>query len=256
MKILITGAASGIAYLTALTLAERGHFVYLTCHNEKEVLKVKEKVKMYKNIAVLKIDITKEQDRKKVVDLNIDVLLSNAAIGNSGSILESNIEDVRKIFETNLFSSLKLIQDVLKQMIEKDNGKIIVMSSLAAEISIPFLGVYSATKASINSIIKSLRLELNTLDTKVDVAIIEPGLYHTGFNNYLIDSKYNEGEYFKKISNTLYNLEHSFLYLFEKKNLDSIVVQIVRAIEDEDMKKVYKAPFMQSFFVKLISFFN
>ncbi len=256
MKILITGAASGIAYLAALTLAERGHFVYLTCHNEKEVLKVKEKVNMYKNIEVLKIDITKEQDRKKVVDLNIDVLLSNAAIGNSGSILESNIEDVRKIFETNLFSSLKLIQDVLKQMIEKDNGKIIVMSSLAAEISIPFLGVYSATKASISSIIKSLRLELNTLDTKVDVAIIEPGLYHTGFNNYLIDSKYDEGKYFKKISDTLYNLEHSFLYLFEKKNLDSIVVQIVRAIEDEDMKKVYKAPFMQSFFVKLISFFN
>ena len=99
MKVLITGAASGIAYLTALTLAERKHEVYLTCHTEKEVLNVKEKVKDYKNIKVLKVDITNKEDRKKVLDLNVDVLYNHAGIGVSGSILDVKIENVKDLRE-------------------------------------------------------------------------------------------------------------------------------------------------------------
>ena len=72
MKILITGATSGIGYLTALTLSERNHEVYLTCHTEKEVKNVKDKVKDFKNINVMKLDITKEEDRLKVLNLDID----------------------------------------------------------------------------------------------------------------------------------------------------------------------------------------
>lgn len=256
MKILITGAAGGIAYLTALTLAERKHEVYLTCHTEKECKNVQEKVKDYSNIKVMKIDITDEDDRKKVLDLNVDVLYNNAAIGQGGSIIEMDMEKLKENFEVNVFSTFRLLQLVIRQMIDKDSGRIIMMSSLASLVPMPFMGVYSATKASITSITKSLQKELFLMGTNVKTILIEPGLYHTGFNNVFLDNKYDDGIYFEDIKKELYNVEHFFIKVFEKKELDSIVVQIIRAIEDEKPKSVYRAPFIQSKLAKIYSMFE
>ena len=160
MNILITGAASGIGYLTALTLAKRGNTVYLTFHTDKEVSNLKEKIDDLENIIIMKIDITKKQDIKKVLDLNIDVLINNAAIAVGGSIIETDIDDMRKNFEINVFSSFRLLKLVLKQMMEKDKGRIIVMSSLIGHLSLPFTGIYSATKASISCMVSCLQKEL------------------------------------------------------------------------------------------------
>lgn len=256
MKILITGAASGIGYLTALTLSERGHTVYLTCHNLNQVKTVKEKVKDFKNIHVMKIDITDKKDREKVLSLDIDCLFNNAAIALGGSILEADMDCVRTNFEVNVFSSFSLLKDVLRQMIDKNKGRIIVMSSLASHFPIPFAGVYSSTKASITSIVTSLQKELFLTGTNVKVSLIEPGLYHTGFNNVFLDNKYDDGKYFKDIKKELYNVEHYLLNLLEKRELDSVVIKVVRAIEDKCPKKVYKVPLVQSLFVKLYSIFK
>lgn len=256
MKILITGAAGGIAYLTALTLAERKHMVYLTCHTKNQVKTVKEKLGNIKNIKVMKVDITKEEDRKKVLDLNIDCLYNHAGIAIGGSIIEADMDDVRTNFEVNVFSSFRLLQLVLRQMIDKDKGRIVVMSSLASHFPIPFAGIYSATKASVTSIVTALQKEMFLMGTNVKVVLVEPGLYHTGFNQVCLDSKYNNGKYFKDIKKELYNVEHFILRTFEKKKLDSIVVQIVRAIEDKFPKKVYRAPFIESKLLKIYSMFK
>ena len=251
MKVLITGAAGGIGYLTALTLAERGHFVCLTTHTMSQEKRLKEKLNDYKNIEVIKVDITKKEDRKKVLDLNIDCLFNNAAIAQGGSIIEADMNKVRENFEVNVFSSFELLKDVLKQMIDKDNGRIIVMSSIASMINIPFMGIYSATKASISMVTKSLQKELFLIGTNTKVILIEPGLYHTGFNQVFLDNKYDGGKYFKDIESKINNVEHFLFRVGEKKNLDSIVVQIVRAIEEQKPKSVYRAPAIQAFFSKL-----
>lgn len=256
MKILITGATSGIAYLTALTLAERGHDIYLTCHTEKETKNVEEKVRQFPNIKVMKIDITKKEDRNKALDLNVDCLYNNAATSLGGSIIEADMDKVRESYEVNVFSSFRLLQLVLRQMVDKDSGRIVVMSSLAGTIPIPFGGVYSATKASITMITKSLQKELFLMGTNVKVVLIEPGLYRTGFNDVLLDSKYDNGLYFKDIKKELYNVEHFLLNLAEKKKLDSIVVQIVRAIEDEKPKSVYRAPVFYALMGRAYSIFR
>lgn len=246
MKILITGARSGIGYLTALTLAKRGHFVYLSCHTKKQEQNLKEKLKNTKNIKIMKVDITKEEDRKKVLDLNIDCLFNNAAIAQGGSIIEADINKVKENFEVNVFSSFELLKDVLKQMIDKDKGRIIVMSSIAANMPLPFMGIYSATKAAISNLTKSLQKELFFTGTNAKVVLVEPGLYHTGFNQVFLDNKYDDGKYYSDIKDELHNVEHFLVRLGEKKELDSIVIQIVRAIEDEIPKKVYRAPLSYS----------
>lgn len=256
MKILITGAYQGIAYLTALTLAERGHVVYLTCHTLKQVKALKEKLGKPKNITIMKIDITKEEDQKKVLDLNIDCLYNHAGIALGGSIIEADMDEVRTNFETNVFSSFRLLQLVLRQMIDKDKGRIVVMSSLASTLSIPFAGVYSATKSSITSIISALQKEMFLMGTNVKVSLIEPGLYHTGFNQKFLANKYDDGNYFKDIKKELKTFERFMFKTLEKKSLDSIVVQIVRSIEDKYPKKVYRAPFIQSKLVKIYSMFK
>lgn len=216
MKILITGAASGIGYLTALTLAQRGHEVYLTCHTKRQVKLVKEKLGNPINITIMKIDITKEEDRQKVLDLNVDCLYNHAGIALGGSIIEADMDEVRENFEVNVFSSFRLLQLVLRQMVDKDSGRIVVMSSLASSFSIPFAGVYSATKASITSIVKALQKEMFLMGTNVKVTLIEPGLYHTGFNQVFLDNKYDGGKYFKDIKKELYNVEHFLFKLGEK----------------------------------------
>ena len=256
MKILITGAYQGIAYLTALTLAERGHVVYLTCHTLKQVKALKEKLGKPKNITIMKIDITKEEDQKKVLDLNIDCLYNHAGIALGGSIIEADMDEVRTNFEVNVFSSFRLLQLVLRQMIDKDEGRRGVMSSLASTLSIPFAGVYSATKSSITSIISALQKEMFLMGTNVKVSLIEPGLYHTGFNQKFLANKYDDGNYFKDIKKELKTFEKFMFKMLENKSLDSIVVQIVRAIEDKYPKKVYRAPFIQSKLVKIYSMFK
>ena len=256
MRILITGATSGIGYLTALTLAQRNHDVYLTCHTLSQVKSVKEKLGNLKNIKVMKIDITKQEDRQKILDLNIDCLYNHAGTALGGSIIEADMDKVKNNFEVNVFSSFRLLQLVLRQMVDKDKGRIVVMSSLASHFPIPFAGVYSATKASITSIVAALQKEMFLMGTNVKVVLVEPGLYHTGFNQVFLENKYNNGKYFKDIKKELRTVEQFAFKTFERKKLDSIVVQIVRAVEDKHPKKVYRAPFIQATLVKIYSMFK
>lgn len=256
MKVLITGATSGIGYLSSLTLANLGHSVYLTCHKENEVSIIKEKVKNYDNIKVLKIDITSSNDRKKVLDLNVDRLICNAAVCQGGSIIEANLDKFRDNYEVNVLSNFTLIQEVLQQMIKKNNGRIIVISSIAANVSMPFIGIYSSTKASISNLTKSLQKELSLIKTSVKVVLVEPGLYHTGFNQVFLDNKYNNGPYFKKIKYKLYNIEHALFNIIEKKNLDSIVIKIVKSVITKYPKRLYRAPFFQTKIIKFYSIFD
>lgn len=256
MKILITGAASGIGYLTALTLAKMNNYVYLTCETEKQTDVVKEKINGFKNIEAMKVDITNKKDIEKVLKLNVDVLISNAAIAQGGSIIEADINKIKENFDVNVFSNFTLVKEVLKQMIKKDCGRIVMISSLIAKIPLPFTGIYSATKASISNLTYALKDELLLMGSNVKIVLVEPGLYHTGFNQVFLDNKYDNGLYFKDIKKELFNVEHFLFNLFEKKELDSIVVKIVRASLDNKPKKVYRAPFIQSKLIKIYSLFK
>lgn len=254
MNILYTGAFGGIARNTIKKLKEYDVHIWVGVHTEKQLELISKKYQNDTHIICLKLDITDEMDLCKVKELDIDVLICNAAIGMGGSVMEIPIDYMRENFEVNVFSNFKLIQWVLSNMIKKGRGRIILMSSLAGHIAIPFLGSYCATKASIIKLAEALRLELKLLPALIDVILIEPGLYATGFNRVMLDNKYSfmkEKTYFENEIDFIHKYENIFIRYGERKNIDTISNKIIEAIIKENPKKVYKAPFIQALFTKL-----
>lgn len=256
-KILFTGSRSGIIGKVIDSISS-DYFIYISVHTLSELERVKEKYKDFKNIKCLKIDVTCMDDLKVLYNLDIDILVSNAAIGESGSIIDMDMDKVRDNFEVNVFGNFSLCQIVLKNMIRKGSGRVIFMSSLAGIIPIPFLGSYCASKASIIKFAECLRMELKILNKNIDVCLIEPGLYNTGFNRLMLDKKYDDdfAIFFDKQIKLIRSSENLVLFLFEKRCLDSIVMKIVKVIKKEKPNFVYRAPLFQSLTAKLYNLFN
>ncbi|MBE6149913.1 MAG: SDR family NAD(P)-dependent oxidoreductase [Firmicutes bacterium] len=253
MNILITGARSGIAYKVIEKLKNTNYNIYVTVENNEQLKRVKEIYKNYKNITCLRLNILNEIDINKISYLEIDILISNAAIGNGGSIAEININKLKENFNVNVFGNFKLIQIVLKNMIKNNKGRIIIMSSLAGYIPINFLGSYCATKASINMLTRCLKNELKIINDNIKIVLILPGMYHTGFNQVMLENKYNDLKdgYFKEELELIRAKENILFNLFELKSYDSIVNKIYKAIIDENPKFIYTAPIYQYIFSKI-----
>lgn len=260
MKILITGSSSGIGFLTGITLSSRGHFVYMTTHTSDEANKLKQKVDaLGLKIIVFKLDITNIDDRKMLNNLDVDVLINHAGIGIGGSVLDVPMEEIRKNFEVNYFSSYDIVRRIGNRMIKnKKEGKIIIMSSTAGIIPMPFLGSYCSTKSAISTMASSLRRELKLLNSKVKVVLIEPGAYKTGFNQTMIDDidkNINSDSVFFDDREKIHTGLTKLFNTIEKKKLDSIVIKIIEAVESKDPKSKYRAPMLQRLFTKIYLIF-
>lgn len=260
MKILITGARSGIGFLTGITLASRNHFVYMTTHTKEEAHRLKEIVdELGLKIMVFKLDVTSEEDRKMINTLDIDVLINHAGMGVGGSVLDVPMDEIRQNFEVNYFSSYDIVRRVGNRMIKNNKeGKIIIMSSVSSVIPIPFMGSYCSTKSAISSMATSLRRELKTLKSKVKVILIEPGAYKTGFNQTIIDDidrTLNSDSVFYDKKEKIHNILTKMFELIEKKKLDSIVIKIIEAVESKKPKAKYRAPLFQRIFTRLYLIF-
>lgn len=257
MNILITGARSGIASKVIEKIKDKNYTIYLTVKDNVQLKRVKEIYKNYKNIICLKIDILNESDIEKVKNLDIDILYCNAAIGYGGSIASIDINKLKENFDVNVFNNFKLIQIVLKHMIKKNKGKIIIMSSLAGMVPINFLGSYCSTKASISMLTRCLKNELKLLNNNIKVVLILPGMYHTGFNQVMLENKYDGAlEYFKNELELIKIKENLLFNIFECKTCDSIVNKICKAIYSENPKFIYTAPYYQFIFSKIYQLFN
>ncbi len=187
--ILITGAGSGFGLGASLELARRGNDVIATTQIVSQITGVKIAADAAGvKLRVEKLDIQDPADRKRAEDWDVDVLVNNAGIGESGPIAEIPVDLVRVNFETNVFGVLELTQGVVKGMLKKGGGKIVNISSIAGRITIPYVGPYCMTKHALEVLSEALRAELEHHNIKV--VVIEPGPYATGFNELLMASKY------------------------------------------------------------------
>ena len=176
--VLITGAGSGFGRGAAIELANRGHKVIAAVLNERQAKELK---KAAPKLTVVKIDITKAKDIAKVDKLDPDVFVANAAIGQTGPLSIIPLERLRAVFEVNVFATVAITQRVARKMRKKRGGRIIIMSSIGGVRAGVGSGPYTMTKHAIQAFGTALRQELKMFG--VDVCLINPGPYATGFND-------------------------------------------------------------------------
>ena len=134
-SILITGCKGGIGLDVACRLLKRGHKVFATVHREVSINDARTVLKSFgDNFVVDKLDVTDASDVNKVDNWDINVLINNAAIGDSGPLAEIDPQRVKAVFQTNVFSTLRLTQKVVRKLIANGEGRIIFMGSMAGTI--------------------------------------------------------------------------------------------------------------------------
>ena len=181
--ILITGASSGFGKGTAIGLAKKGHRVIAGVQVEPlKTILLEEAKKAGVELEVIVLDVTKESDRQWAFNTyEIDVLMSNAGIMETGPVAEIPMENVRRNFEVNVFAPIQLVQGFLPQMVKRGSGKIIITSSMGGLITVPFAAIYTATKHALEGIAEGLKEELT--GTGVEICTVNPGVFGTGFND-------------------------------------------------------------------------
>lgn len=258
MKILITGARSGIGYHTGIILADMGHFVYFGTQTEREREALKEvlkKLKLDETTKAIKLDINKKEDRKKILKLDLDVLINNAAISIGGPILELEVSKIRENFETNYFSTLKLTKLFVNNLNKKEKeGNVVIISSIAGTLPVPFIGSYASTKAALSMVTRVLHQELLISNSKVRIKLVEPGLYHTGFNQVMLDEAKEFIKENENYSSKFINLESSIIRFLEVNKTESIAKKIAKAAISRTYKLKYSSPVSQNIFAKLYMF--
>ena len=171
---LITGAGRGIGRATALALAAEGVNIGLVGRTLENLEKVQEELKSYDvKTAVAAADVSDLNDITSAVESirgelgAIDILLNNAGISKFGSFMELTPEEWTNILNVNVNGVYYTTQAVLPEMIERNTGDIINISSTAGQKGGPVTSAYSASKAAVIGLSESLMMEVRKHNIRV-----------------------------------------------------------------------------------------
>jgi 3-hydroxy acid dehydrogenase/malonic semialdehyde reductase len=183
----ITGATSGIGKATAIIFA-KNNIRLILCGRRIEKLKELEKeLGTYTDVTTLSFDVSKREDVKNAVNSlpenfkKIDILINNAGNAHGlSSIQEGNIDDWDAMIDSNVKGVLYVTKAIVPQMVERNNGFIVNIGSIAAKEVYANGNVYCASKHAVNALNKSMRIDLNKHNIRV--AAIHPGAVETAFS--------------------------------------------------------------------------
>ena len=182
--VLITGGSSGIGKSVGEFLSQKGFIVYGT---SRDASKIKEHPFKLVSLNVNNIEtISKAVEKVIATEGQLDVLINNAGMGITGPIEETPTDEMRNVFNTNLFGAIDVMKAVLPQMRKQKSGLIVNVTSIAGYMGLPFRGIYSATKGALEIVTEAIRMEVKSFGIKVtnvapgDFATnIASGRYHT-----------------------------------------------------------------------------
>jgi NAD(P)-dependent dehydrogenase (short-subunit alcohol dehydrogenase family) len=172
--VLISGCSSGIGLALAREFASRGSRVFATARRLQAIEHLKKE-----KMDIVALDVTDQKSIDACVSEvmatagRIDVLVNNAGYLLVGPIIDLPVDDLRREFETNVIGLVALTQAVAPHMIDQRRGLIVNISSVSGVCATPFAGAYCATKAAVNLLSTSLRVELAPFG--VSVVTVQPG---------------------------------------------------------------------------------
>lgn len=168
MRILITGAGSGIGAAAATVLAAAGHDVVATARDVSRLEALPVSLR-------LPLDVTDHHSVIEAVEAagELDAVVNNAAISGKGPMETFPLDRLRSIFETNVIGPIRLIQHVLPAWRRRGSGVIVNVSSIQGRIGTPLEGPYSASKFALEGFSEALHYELGHFGIRV--VIVEPG---------------------------------------------------------------------------------
>jgi len=170
--VLITGASSGIGYAAALAFARRGWHIIGTARRVERLSTLETAVNTlpapHGDSFTVAADVTDAGQMTEAVHQGmerfgrLDVLIANAGLGQRGALADANWEDIDIVLRTNIDGVLHSIRAAIPVMRQSGGGHIVIISSIAGEVAMPYAATYGATKAFVSSLAHSLRLELES----------------------------------------------------------------------------------------------
>ncbi|GAA4396191.1 SDR family oxidoreductase [Nibrella viscosa] len=187
---LITGATSGIGLELARLFAQDGYNLVLVARQEDSLRRVATDFEQQYNIRATTIakDLMETNAPEEIYQqtrqqgITVDVLVNNAGMGEYGKFAtETDLQKELGIIQLNATSLVHLTKLYLKEMVTRNEGKILMLASVVSAIPNPLMAVYGATKSFIYSFAEALRNELK--DTQITVTALMPGATATDFFN-------------------------------------------------------------------------
>ena len=182
--ILITGTSAGFGKDAAETLAATGHRVFGTMRDVNGRSASAAKELRSKSITVLELDVTNDAsvdaaftELYQYTGGTLDVLVNNAGLFAAGLSETYTADQVREMFDVNVFGVQRVMRAALPAMRKKKSGLIINIGSILGRVTIPFLGLYGASKHAVEALTESYRYELSQLG--IDVVLVQPSAYPT-----------------------------------------------------------------------------
>jgi NAD(P)-dependent dehydrogenase (short-subunit alcohol dehydrogenase family) len=190
----VTGSSSGIGLATSLALARNGYLTYATMRNLAKRDSVQSTAeKQHLSIRTVQLDVTDENSVKNAIQSilsesgRIDLLVNNAGYGLTGALEDIRIDEIRALYETNLFGVIRVTQAVLPTMRKQGSGRIINISSGAGRIGYPGGSAYVSSKFALEGLSESMAYEIEQFGIRT--VLVEPGFVRTNFGENIVITK-------------------------------------------------------------------
>ena len=229
--VLVTGASSGLGKALANQLHTMGHTVYGTSRKARQDC----------SYPMFVVDVREEPSVNRALDQiykkhgRLDWLFNNAGIGMAAPLEQLNMQSAEAVIDTNILGLLRVTKAALPYLRQSGEGKVINISSIGAVVGLPFRGVYCASKAGVDLITESLRMEM--IPFGVQACSVRAGDIQTNINqNRIREYNAQDATYKERFERMYKDIEKDVVHGIPA---EEVARRIIRIAEKKKLRPYY-----------------